>query len=375
MGRISSVQIDPAFTVSNAMEALQDVSIAGALTAQSVATTSLSVGTLSNPQLSSLSNQLQMVASSLVGVSNQVLTNSTFISTLQTQSTWTSNLAISLSNSTSGFSNDIYPRYTFTSNQSVFSSNTFTFGSNCSIFSSNAAVAAQTTANFGCNASVFGSNYSVWTSNNFRNVSTTTSLATFSNFVSPIAIFGSNLFPSICNLSNAFVSTSNGLFPSLCNLSNAYVSTSSNLFPSLCNLSNAFMGDTAKATFGLNTSVFTSNNLSNYRLTATAIDYSTLTNKALFDSTNNALSVVFAVLGSAGLAFGAYKLFNGSGYVNGIFQTVANATTDFIELASGYQKLTNYIEIGVATTRYADGVITLKSNTTTSCLHIRIWRP
>jgi hypothetical protein len=138
----------------------------------------------------------------------------------------------------------------------------------------------------------------------------------------------------------------------------------SNNFPTVSNNAFAFINsNSVRSTFGCNAATFASNQLSNYRLSSVAIDYSTLTNKPLFDNTNNTLSIGLAVIGSAGLTLAGYDLFNGLGMVLGVFRTVVNATTDLINLASCYSKFTNYVECGIATTRYADGVITMKSNT------------
>jgi hypothetical protein len=363
------------------------------------------VGTLSNAQLSSLSNQVQLLASS-----NS--TDSTAIASLSNSSFTT----------IQSFSNEIYAKnqsnltsITWTLNAlpsyapltiGQFSSNTSTYGSNCSIFSSNAAVAAQTTANFGCNASVFGSNYSVWTSNNFSNVSTTTSLATFSNFASPIAVFGSNLFPSICNLgnaylgtsnslfpslcnlsnayvstsnslfpslcnlSNAYVSTSNNLFPSVCNLSNAYVSTSNNLFPSLCNLSNAYVNTsnsvTTKATFGSNTSVFSSNSLSNYRAKSASVPWTEVSGKPDFSSDgagNDSLGAAGVTIGLAGLLMSGYNLLDKNDKLtNALSDAFGKMTID----PTGYFKLNDpgsYIDIGDSTTRVSKDRLLFKTET------------
>jgi hypothetical protein len=204
-------------------------------------------------------------------------------------------------------------------------------------------------SNFGQSNVVYNSlnalsNFSIsnnaWTLNN---------LAAFSNFSTLNNVWTSNNLVALSNFNTSNYVWSSNIFGKFSPSNAVYLFVNSN---------------TVRSTFASNIGIFTSNNLSNYRLTATAIDYGTLTNKPSFDSTNNALSVGSAVLGSAGLAFGAYNLFNGLEYVNGIFQSVANATTDFINLASGYQKLTNYIEMGVFTTRYANGCIIMKSNTT-----------
>jgi hypothetical protein len=436
---IDDIEILPVYTVSNAAEFLQptimtDVKVAS-LTAPSAAISNLSVqGVLSNLQLSSLSNQVQGVASSLSALSNT-------INSVQSTGVWTLNQVNTYFTSNQNFSNDIYPRYTFTSNQSTFASNQSVAAQTTGHFCSNL-IPTFITSNVFYPLRAYDSNTATWSSNQIATLATTATITSFSNTVfssmcnlSNAYVASSNTsyaslcnlsndyiassntsYASLCNLSNAYIASSNTSYASLCNLSNAYIASSNTSYASLCNLSNAYvvssntsyaslcnllnafvstsnnlfnyaLSNNSNTIFGSNTSVWSSNNFSNVSTSnivfafinsnatrstwssnnqsnlqtkSGSFPYGQLTGAPSFDSTNNAVSVGGAVLGAAGLALGGYNLFNGSGYVSGIFQQVANATSDFINLASGYQKLTNYIEIGTATTRYADGVITMK---------------
>jgi hypothetical protein len=299
-------------------------------------------GTLSNPQFSSLSNQVQTVASSLVGVSNQVSTNSTSISILQTQSTWTSNQVISSLMNTSNFSNDIYPRYTFTSNQSVFANNGVVYCSNLAIYGSNSAAAAQTTANFSSNliptfmtSNVFyplrsyDSNTSTWSSNQLATLNTTTNFTSFSNYVSPLATFGCNASvwcsnglnsysnyvstafaysnplylyvnahcnqtwsntTSLSTLSNSFAAWSNLQNTTVVNMSNyTYTALTNTVYSNnlYCSNSTVFSSNTSVA--ALNVEIYCSNNFSNVFTSNTVFAFvNSNTNRLIFSS--NSLS-------------------------------------------------------------------------------------
>jgi hypothetical protein len=88
---IDDIEILPVYTVSNAAEFLQPTIMTNVMVSSlfggTVGCSSLSVsGALSNPAFFSLSNQTQTIASSLVGVSNQVWGLSNTINTLSNQS-------------------------------------------------------------------------------------------------------------------------------------------------------------------------------------------------------------------------------------------------------------------------------------------------
>jgi hypothetical protein len=473
---LSSVAIDNAFSVSNAAEFLQDVSIAGVVSVQSVVSSNLILtGNLTSGQLSSLSNQVQ-------GVSNQVWGLSNTINTVSNQASWSSNHVVSLSNFTTGFSNDIYPRYTFTSNQSVFGSNaanaaqtTANFGSNAVVagqttanFASTLANSAQTTANFGSNLANSAQTMATWSSNNFSNVATSTGLASYSNFVSanfgqsnvvfsslnglsnsifPLSTFGCNASvwssnglnsysnyvstafaysnplylyvnaqcnqtwsntTSLSTLSNSFaawsnlqntttVNMSNYTYTSLTNTvysnnlycsnstvfaSNTAVSASnvaiyssnignycSNNFPTFSNAIYPFVNsNTSRSTFGSNTAVYTSNQLPNYRLSSVAIDYSTLTNKPSFDAINGLAIGAATISGLGALGFAGSEMFLKDGYLTGVLQSATDTAHNAINLASGYQRLSSFLEVDTGTTRIQDNLIIMKSNASSNLI-------
>jgi hypothetical protein len=164
-------------------------------------------GALSNPGFYSLSNQVQTVASSLVGVSNQVVVLFSTINTISNQSSWTSNqlpLYTPLS-STQSFSNDSYAKISSNNSSIRWTSNSLVslsplilgqYCSNLATYGSNSAAAAQTTANFCSNliptfmtSNVFyplrsyDSNTSTWSSNQLATLNTT------ANFTSSPIIF------------------------------------------------------------------------------------------------------------------------------------------------------------------------------------------
>jgi hypothetical protein len=171
---IDDIDILPVFTVSNAGEFLQptiltDVKVSASLSAHTVAVSNLTLtGNLTSGQISSLSNQMQGLASS-------VSSNNTSINNLQTQSSWTSNQVVASLLNTSNFLNDIYPRYVFTSNQSVSAQTMANFCSNL--------IPTFMTSNVFYPLRVYNSNTATYSSNQITTLVTTSGLAAYSNFV------------------------------------------------------------------------------------------------------------------------------------------------------------------------------------------------
>jgi hypothetical protein len=143
----------------------------------------------------------------------------------------------------------------------------------------------------------------------------------------------------------------------------------SNNFSTFSNAIYPFINsNTSRSTFGCNDGTFASNALPNYRLSSVAIDYSTLTNTPDFLTTTG-LAIRAATISSLGaLNFANSEMFSKDGYLTRILQSAIDAAHNAINLASGYQRLSSFLEVGTRTTRIQDNLLIMKSNASSNLI-------
>ena len=151
-------------------------------------------------------------------------------------------------------------------------------------------------------------------------------------------VFGSNL---------NFKSHVSGTPTAMILTSNMNLVVSSNISESGSFLSAKYAASNAQSNwnYGSNTASWSSNSLSNYRKIVDSVPWGSISGAPSWssDSNGDALSIAGIVLGSAGLAFGAYTMFNNAGYLQNAISTADAATS--INPA-GYSHLDEGLKVG-----------------------------